>query len=437
MDEIPTRVGRRLQHRKFCKTFLSKSGNEAFRTLIGRNANKRCNAENDVELEATSDRLLQTFLSRVVYKKQLLKITSNREEMEAMMKLAYTEFVAKVHEKGNYSQYELFDIASSKQYHTDFFLKTIEKNKMREVPPHEDPKCGQTIAAMNKSMNTIASVYHRVAEMVMRRCARPGVIFANGFSEKDLGDNIAHLLDPDCQIVEGDFREFGFTQGSITRATETKIYKAMGLFGDALQLYHESMVKRKFNCKWFSIWISEGKNDGATNTLLGNDIWNILLTLDSLNIVGLKLLCIKGDDNGILARSVSINRERFEYWTKRGVGFKFNLRVKVLKFVNWFWTDEGCFPDTVYRCMKVVSKTYESVDKLVEYQQSIRDFLAGIRTNADRLKAIACGALYHGLTFEAARLVTDYLNSFVNMEPCRLFSKMIESPSFCVTQSSV
>jgi len=435
-EEVKPRYGRRMQDKVFSKSYQSRSGSEALKTLIGRNANVRCNEDDPAIREALAERLCGQFFNEVVDEEKFRAIVSNQENVDMYLERARIDTLQKIQEKGQEARYGLLEFGQKVHYGTEFFLKTIEKCKPFKEPPNLTDKNGQTIAANNKEMNTMASIFHRAIDMILKDVAKPHIIFANGRSEKELGDLVAPRIRPGARITEGDFTEFGFTQGNITRAVELKIYERFGLLNGALQLYHASMVNRRFSCKWFSIWVNEGKNDGATNTLLGNDLWNSVLNFDVLSFVDLHLALLKGDDNSFVSGEVVVNEERLQFWKDKGVGFKYIFDAPVLKFVNWFWTEHGAYPDIIYRALKCVCKLFTSQVELAEYQQAIRDFLGSFRTMEEKLHGIGSGHLYHGFSLAEMEFVTDYLHHFAYASPHELWRDAILDVELCFTEQS-
>jgi hypothetical protein len=283
-------------------------------------------------------------------------------------------------------------------------------------------------------MNAISGIFFRAVDMILKDCADSKVIFANGINEKSLGDLVAGKFQVEGVNYEGDYSEFGFTQGSFTNLCEKKVIDRFGLLSAPLILYYNAMRKRHFQCKDFRIWIEEGKNDGATNTLLGNDFWNAIITVSTIDFNDLIVLLLKGDDNSAKAKSIIVNTEMKKFWEDHGVQFKILLNPPVCKFVNWFWEEDGAHPDIVHRCLKVVSKLFESKEELEEYQNSIRDFLRSFRTYGEKEKAVGCAAKYYNCNFNLVEYMADYLNHFAWHPADRLWQDFVDSIAYTVDQ---
>lgn len=418
----PLKHGRRMQNLVFTKTYHSRSSSNALKTLLGRDMNKRCNLTNAVQ-EEFIDEMVKKWRHYVIDEEQLAARVNNQEYMENLIDECRVEFLQRVQEKGQENVFGLLNPEDKKHYTTDFFQKTIEKSKVFKCPPNESDKNGQTVTAMDKELNSISAVFHRAAEKMLKQCCKKHVVFANGVPEKQLGDQVAPLLADEGIDIESDFTECGFTQGSATRRAELKIYSILGVLTQPLIAYHTIMIKRKMQCQHFSIWIEEGKNDGATNTLLGNDNWCILVNIGVWDLRGVKFIFQKGDDNNIRADSAKMNKYNFKMFKELGVQLKIEEDKPVVRFINWFWEPTGSYPDLLYRCIKVVSKLFESEEQLKEYQEAVRDCLHDLRTHEEYMKASACASVYWGISLEEMNYLIGYLNHFAYTDSHVLWAK--------------
>jgi len=415
-EEMNTLKGRRMTPFSLTKKFNARSGPEALKALGSRAANVKCNflKEDKGKENLIVEGLIKKVFDRQIDRKKLKYICSDADRLLPYFHRAEVDFTLKVKEKGQESKYGDVDLLKKNHFVTDYFLKTIEKAKLYSESPNTTDKNGQTIAATDKEMNAIGAVFHRAADMILRDCCKPGFYYANGESEIKLGLRMAvdrqngveeqsafkgddSLMMTEDQIIEGDFVEFGMTQGNITVTFEKGMYNEMSLLGLALNLYHEAMLKRKFVCNWFSLWVKLGKNDGATNTILGNNLWNQAIMADVV------------DKDG---RTLTVNQAKMEFWRKRGLQFKIITNAKVARFVNWFWTETGAYPDLLYKCMKVVGKQYVSIEDVENHKQAVADFLIAVGTNEELQKAVACCSTYHNIPVGEVEYLAGFLACF-------------------------
>nr|WDS50646.1 MAG: nonstructural protein [Riboviria sp.]WKV33345.1 MAG: RNA-dependent RNA polymerase [Riboviria sp.] len=374
-------------------------------TLITRYADKLENKP-ESEQHTLAGKLFETFTMNAIKSESGLpqwSLITNEDRMEAM-----AEFAIAIKEKNQTKIIEEFEL-STKMFRTQFLQKDQTKAKVKENSIFEG-KAGQGIGAWDKTLNVMFCVHFRAAEKAISRSLKDEYLLANGTDDQRLAHYMQTRYVPGDPFLENDYSEYDSSQTLYMVRFTRKIYEAVGVDTDILDVWLEQRYHRKFCLPGFlKMYVTEKKDSGEPATLIDNSLLNVGLLHQFLEIENLHMLLFKGDDSLVHAQSIKLRMTEAEIEKKFGIKTKIKTSI-VPQFCAQFLTEEGLLPDIVSRTVKLLSRKFKPRTEKIEAR--VQDFYDYKRAVGEMLRPLRS---FHSLEL-AVSLATEYYKDTFGFE---------------------
>lgn len=367
------------------RSYNSKDYVGAVKTLIGRYLLKTKNIENELVEPIVKE--LNTGLNK------FLKCEVGSKEMCNILTIEQDEWIS--HFTDHMKVLSHKNLGAEKLSHEideldhkngllmiDYFMKKQDKFDVNyEFMLRQ--KLGQGVNAWSKVLNIVFSAFTRCFSEKFRKLLKSNVVYANGMSDVDIGNEIAKHLHNNkkkvpVQSISDDITEFDTTQSKVTVKFELQFYEMMKMSKFFTDLYTEH------RSEWTAIYNMYCKIKGKDKQHSGQPATIDFNTLNCFSVNGVLfdfvnfvVAAAKGDDFYMASDGVEISD--YGQAILDDLGFKCKVEsTEVAEFIGYIQTEYGMYPDLLRVACKLLNKSILDEKYFEELKLAAHDRLSVI-----------------------------------------------------------
>jgi len=300
-------------------------------------------------------------------------------------------------------------------------LKQQIKTKDAEAPFKN--KGGQPIAAMEKQLNMLFSVFFRTMFSLIKKSLKDKWRFADGMNDSEIATFAASATK---YIVEMDAPEYDASQSFVTQQAERFIWALFSFDDDLLDFFYMTRSGMRMRSLILNAFWSWMKPSGAVDTMSGNILLMTFICSSLFKDSDINKGIFKGDDSMLYVykKVVTLNYKFFD------IVFKDKLKVKTAEEIGEFcntWYGEGHYiynPLHFFRKLTNIDYTKKLLDPdaFVEFKDSLNNLVNSIRK--DYHKSVIIVAKRLEVSLNIARVIVNQFEAIASLDQKSFISEL-------------